>query len=70
MLTQRFFTFAEKREALDKILASETFARCEQLRHFLQYVCEIEMAGRGAEINEYVIGVDVLDRSQGIFARQ
>ncbi len=65
MLTHRSFTLAEKREAVDKILASATFARSEQLRHFLQYVREMEMAGRGGEINEYIIGVDVLHRPDG-----
>jgi len=65
MFTLKSFTVAEKREAVEKVLKSETFARCEQLRHFLQYVCEMETAGRGAEINEYLIGVDVLHRPKG-----
>ncbi len=65
VITQKSFTLAEKREAMDKVLASETFARSEQLRRFLQYVCEMELEGRGAEINEYVIGVDVLHRPKG-----
>jgi len=57
------FTLAEKREALDQILKSATFSRSEQHRQFLQYVCEMEMGGRGAEINEYLIAVEVLHRS-------
>jgi hypothetical protein len=57
------FTLSEKREALEQILASATFSRSEQHRHFLQFVCEMEMAGRGAELNEYLIGVEVLHRS-------
>src|SRR5579872_7169733 len=65
MMTQKSFTLDEKREALEKILASDTFARSDQLRRFLQYVCELELEGRGAEINEYVIGVDVLRRPKG-----
>ena len=52
----------KKREALAQVLASETFARSEQLRNFLRYVCELEIAGRGSEINEYLIGVEALGR--------
>jgi hypothetical protein len=65
VITQRSFTLAEKQDALRQILESETFARSEQLRSFLQYVCEMELAGKGAEINEYAIGVDVLHRPKG-----
>ena len=65
MLTRNSFTSAEKREAVDKVLNSETFARSEQLRHFLKFVCDMEIEGRAAEINEYMIGVDVLRRPEG-----
>jgi hypothetical protein len=65
MIAHKSFTSAEKREAVQKVLNSETFWRSEQLRHFLKYVCEMEIEGRGAEINEYLIGVDVLRRPQG-----
>ncbi len=52
----------QKRAALDAVLNSRTFARSGQLRTFLKYVCEMEIAGRGDELNEYRIGVDVLGR--------
>jgi hypothetical protein len=65
MMVQKSFTPAEKRDAVEKILASETFARSDQLRRFLQYVCEMEIGGRAAELNEYMIGVDVLHRPKG-----
>jgi hypothetical protein len=52
----------EKRTALQKVLASRAFARSEQLRLFLSYVCEAEMDGTCARLNEYVIGVEVLHR--------
>jgi len=55
-------TIDEKRAALTEALASHTFARSEQLRCFLKFVCEQEIAGAGAEINEYLIGVEVLGR--------
>lgn len=55
-------TIEEKRAALTQALTSHTFARSEQLKGFLKFVCEREIAGTGAEINEYLIGVEVLDR--------
>jgi hypothetical protein len=44
------------------VLASESFARSEQLRAFLSFVCEMEIAGRTAELTEYLIGVNALGR--------
>jgi hypothetical protein len=55
----------DKREALEHALASRTFARSEQLRAFLRFVCEAEMEGRAGDLNEYVIGVEVLGRPKG-----
>ena len=55
----------QKRAALEQVLASESLARSEQLRSFLRYVCELEIAGRGKEINEYLIGVEALGRAPG-----
>jgi hypothetical protein len=52
----------KKKAALDEVLASKTFARSDQLRSFLTYVCEKEIAGKGSEINEYVIAVEALGR--------
>lgn len=54
-----------KRAALEAVLASETFARSEQLRGFLRHVCEMEAEGRGAELTEYNIGVHALGRPAG-----
>jgi hypothetical protein len=55
-------TIEQKRTALEAVLHSQTFARADQLKCFLKYVCEIEMAGRGHELTEYVIGVEALGR--------
>ena len=52
----------QKLTALERALRSRTFARSEQLRFFLQYVCEAEFRGAGSQLTEYVIGVDVLRR--------
>ena len=56
------FSEDEKRAALAAVLASESFARSEQLRAFLSFVCEMEIAGRAAELTEYLIGVKALGR--------
>jgi hypothetical protein len=53
---------SEKREALEGLLASGTFARSAQLRAFLRYICEREIAGRSDDLTEYQIAVDVLGR--------
>ncbi len=54
----------QKKSALDAVLGSSTFARSEQLRAFLKLVCEMEMAGRGPELSEYMIGVKALGRPE------
>ena len=54
----------EKRSALERVLLSRTFHRSEQLRSFLRFVCEAELQGRESDVNEYLIGVEVLGRPQ------
>lgn len=51
---------AEKRAALDEVLTSTTFVRASQVRNFLKYICEMELAGRGETLHEYLIGVEAL----------
>jgi hypothetical protein len=58
-------THEEKLHAIEMALGSRTFSRAEQLRAFLHFVCEAEMQGRGTELNEYMIGVEVLGRPKG-----
>jgi hypothetical protein len=58
-------TAEEKREALRAVLQTATFMRSAQLRNFLTFICDMEMAGRGAEISEYLIGVEALGRPPG-----
>ncbi len=52
----------EKRRELDRVLKSQTFLRCDQLKRFLQYICEKDIAGKMDEVNEYSIGVEALRR--------
>ena len=53
---------AEKRAALEEVLGSATFLRASQVRNFLKYICEMELAGRGDTLHEYLIGVEALGR--------
>ena len=55
-------TSEQKQAALDAVLRSVTFARADQLKSFLRYVCEMEIAGHGHELTEYLIGVEALGR--------
>jgi hypothetical protein len=58
-------TDAEKRGALGQVLATASFERAEQLRSFLRYICEAEIAGRGADLSEYIIGIEALGKPPG-----
>lgn len=55
-------TNEQKCAALEAVLHSQTFARADQLKCFLKYVCEMEMAGHGHELTEYLIGIEALGR--------
>lgn len=53
---------ADKREALERVLRSATFNRARQVRNFLRYICEMELAGRAAALHEYLIAVEAMGR--------
>jgi hypothetical protein len=55
----------EKEKALALVESSETFARQDQLKAFLRFVCEYEIFGRGGELHEYLIGTEVLGQPTG-----
>jgi hypothetical protein len=61
-LPEHTFSAEEKQQALEAVLKSRTFARADQLKKFLRYVCEMEQTGRAEEITEYSIGTDALGR--------
>lgn len=66
MATSLFsISVADKRVAMARVLQSKALSRSEQLRSFLQYVCDAEIAGEAHKINEYAIGVTALGRSSG-----
>lgn len=60
--TDQSLTREQKCAALEAVLHSQTFARSDQLKSFLRYVCEMEMVGRGHELTEYLIGIEALGR--------
>ncbi len=62
VLPERTFSADEKQQALDLVLRSSTFARADQLRKFLRYICEMEAAGRSDQISEYTIATEALGR--------
>jgi TolB-like protein/Flp pilus assembly protein TadD len=47
---------------LERIAAGEVFRQADRLNRFLKYVVEETLAGRGSELKEYRLGVDVFDR--------
>jgi hypothetical protein len=56
---------SEIQEALGRVVGSPEFLRAEQLRAFLNYIVEAELAGRGSSLNEYLIGVEALGKPKG-----
>ena len=57
------------RSELEKILGSHTFRTCPAQANFLRYVVEEALAGRGDEIKEYSIGVEVFGRGKSFDPR-
>jgi adenylate cyclase len=51
------------RSALSRLLASTQFANSPRARRFIQYVVERALAGEASSLKEYVLGVEVFDRS-------
>ena len=50
----------EKRAAMEQVLQSATFVRAGQVRNFLRYICEMELAGRASALHEYLIAVEAM----------
>ena len=47
------------RQQLNRLLTSKTFSQVERLKRFITFIVDEAVAGRGAELKEYVIGVQV-----------
>src|SRR6476619_2697383 len=50
------------REELERVLSSSCFARSEGLSRLLRFLAERQLEGRGDEIKESIIGVEVYGR--------
>lgn len=50
---------------LEGVLASPGFARNERLSRFLQFIVQRELNGRGSELKESLIGIEVFGRKPG-----
>src|SRR5262245_57582780 len=55
-------TKEEMRQALDRVLNSKHFVHAPMKQKFLRLTCDFHLSGRGAELNEYLIGREVFDR--------
>ena len=55
---------AVRRELVQRIVSSPTFARSERMEALLTYVCDMALQGREAELNEQRIGYAVFGRKQ------
>ena len=53
----------QKRQALEQALQGNIFSRADQLKRFLRYICEMEIAGRAHEVKEYSIATEALGHS-------
>lgn len=52
------------RTQLRKILSSPTFARSERLARFLSFTVDETLEGRGDNLKEFVVGVEVFDKTE------
>jgi serine/threonine-protein kinase len=50
------------RQHLDRVLSSPTFHQVDRLKRFLKFIVEEAATGRGDQLKEYVIGVQVFDK--------
>jgi TolB-like protein/Tfp pilus assembly protein PilF len=50
------------RAHLAEVLASAAFSKADRISRFLRYVVEESLEGRGSQISEYSIGVEIYDR--------
>ena len=50
------------RQQLNRLLASKTFSQVERLKRFISFIVGETIAGRGSDLKEYVIGVQVFGK--------
>ena len=57
------------RTELEKILSSRAFVQSPQLCQFLRFVVDQELAGQGAQLKEYLLGVEVFRKEESFDPR-
>jgi TolB-like protein/Tfp pilus assembly protein PilF len=57
------------RTELEKILSSRIFVQSPQLCRFLRFVVDQELAGQGAQLKEYLLGVEVFRKEESFDPR-
>jgi TolB-like protein len=57
------------RQCLDRILASATFQQVDRLKRFVSFIVSEAVAGRGDQLKEYVIGVQVFGKESSFDPR-
>jgi TolB-like protein/Tfp pilus assembly protein PilF len=57
------------RQQLDRMLASPTFQQVDRLKRFLSFIVTETIAGRGDQLKEYVVGVQVFDKESSFDPR-
>jgi TolB-like protein/Flp pilus assembly protein TadD len=50
------------RAELDRILSSSTFHHAKHAQRFLRHIVETALAGRGTDLKEYTVGIEVFDK--------
>jgi serine/threonine-protein kinase len=58
-----------ERQQLERVLASTTFRQVDRLKRFLQFIVSEALEGRGDQLKEYVIGVQVFDKDSSFDPR-
>ena len=54
----------EVRAQLERLLASETLATAARLRRFLRFIVERTLDGKGEQLKEYAVGIEVFERDE------
>ena len=57
------------RQQLERVLTSVTFRQVDRLKRFLNFIVTEALAGRGSQLKEYVIGVQVFDKDSSFDPR-
>jgi len=64
-----FITSDEIRAELQRILASGIFATADRMKRFLRFVVDETLAGKGDDLNESSLGIEVYDRDESFDPR-